>query len=1525
MRPALIFIFSALITTCAAQRFLAPLQTVDNLYSLGSKAILFADDGVHGREAWVSDGTSSGTHLIKDIMPGYNWGVSGKALTMDGYLYFQGNTKANGSELWRTDGTEQGTTMVVDLQPNEPNPYNPYYVDFGSNPTPMIVFKNSLYFLAYKPHTGQYGMYRTDGTEGGTSLVNDYGFEKYAATDNYLYFANFYNGVMYRTDGTNFTQLTLPETGGEKYVYDIEPGANGIFVVIGNYYYPNNFARLYYFNQSNDQFELIKDFSGTNDVSVANLTYSGGKLFFSVDTESSAPSSQLWVSDGTPAGTSMIKSDAWSPYYSDTNMSSFNPYNNGLVFMASGTEYRSVWFSDGTVEGTSKISEEEMYRSNDLPIPATVAGDFYFLSTTKHIISFDTEINMDVQFSQFGNDYLNSSYAMTTAGDHVFFTGNDGYGMGLWIIEPAPEINVGYSEYSSPGIQSNYGSFSWSSSKVDSCYTNKLYIKSVGTSDLYISSISVSNPDWYLAQSEIPAALKPGESIAIPITFIPAREGLRTGALEIYNNDGNEPIYTIKLSGYGQGQSPFGCKINDVIKVKEIRPQMHHSKLLLDVTSVNASAQPGTVVGNFSLEDENGPFSIELIDDPNSNNNVFTVEDQTLKVASSLKFGRKMLTVKVRAVREDESFVEDIFLITIDGDPSQAPVQTCWTGFEDMNFSIYDVAINSAGHYFAVGDNGKVIYSKDKGVTWEEKRITNLFIWGYTLTDIKFYGKLGVILGYSAFVFHSLDDGETWSMVGLTPGGDAIRNASFFDEQNGFGVDTRNRIWRTRDGGRNWEGGWQPQVFDPVTPLAAGPNTVIFKDWSSYQKSIDGGKTWTSFTTPGNVVDGGIWFVNDLNWYLIAANSIYETNDGGTYWYRKGALPATSGSMPATFASVSGSNMIVIVPYYGVYQSSNEGASWTQLYDMTGGAITNGMIRGNYGVATIVSQYSGTKGRAIFTTSDGGATWELSNYIPNTTFISVNFPSSKTGFATTSQQYGGPFYGPYYKTTDGGISWKAFAADKGFSNVYFRDELTGFGTAESGLYKTTDGGDHWNMVHSAGGSQYSFFGDHGVLMGNKVRWTDNGGETWTDGIAFDGSILGQMSFVNSQVGYISRYYQNIYKTIDGGHTWDEIEDTGDLKIWGIWFYDTSNGIAGGENGAVYRTTNGGVTWNKTYTEMSGTVVKLYVRSTGEIIATTNDYSYVNVWSSTDGGMHFNKISNLEGSGYIQVTETSIYFAEPGYSSSLWKQANGISAPAPPTISGPAVVCLNETAQFGAAAAYLELPEWTFDGPGGLTSNGAVAEAKFPGTGTFKVGARVTNGCGTSEFSYMTVDVKDMQVPLIDGPAEVPGIGKFTPENADVQMEYNWYAESAKSIDVANNEATIKWSEATNSIIQLSQKDPVSLCRATAYLEVVVTKGAPDDDPHNPDDPDDPVTGLESPNHLSVYPNPSSDVVYISIPEGATGDIVFLDSVGRKMSLKQSATSAGTYSYDVSDYSAGIYLIKLKLSTGQELGGRLLVK
>src|SRR5712692_10502693 len=96
-----------------------------------------ANDGVHGLELWKSDGTASGTALVKDINPGASGSSPGNFVSFNNELFFTATDAINGTGLWKSDGTTNGTTLVAAIVSGSSS----------TNPHNLAVLGNTLLFV----------------------------------------------------------------------------------------------------------------------------------------------------------------------------------------------------------------------------------------------------------------------------------------------------------------------------------------------------------------------------------------------------------------------------------------------------------------------------------------------------------------------------------------------------------------------------------------------------------------------------------------------------------------------------------------------------------------------------------------------------------------------------------------------------------------------------------------------------------------------------------------------------------------------------------------------------------------------------------------------------------------------------------------------------------------------------------------------------------------------------------------------------------------------------------------------------------------------------------------------------------------------------------------------------------------------------------------------------------------------------------------------------------------------------------
>ncbi|MFY0529160.1 ELWxxDGT repeat protein [Archangium gephyra] len=266
-----------------------------SLVAADGTLFFWADDGVHGAEPWTSDGTAAGTVLVRDVEVRPASSAPGDLTRVGETVFFRARTETHGEELWKTDGTAAGTTLVKDLNPGRG----------GSIPSDLRNVGGTLFFLADDGVRGM-RLWKSDGTEAGTVLLQDllpHGpFAHYGplgAMNGELYFV--LNDALWRSDGTR---------AGTTFVKSIAPG-------------------------------------GVNDSTPNFLGVLDGKLLFPVSRYASTGSwMELWGSDGTEAGTTVIKNLGVLPSHTST---AGVPLGGSLLFLGPAGQ---LWKTDGTEAGS---------------------------------------------------------------------------------------------------------------------------------------------------------------------------------------------------------------------------------------------------------------------------------------------------------------------------------------------------------------------------------------------------------------------------------------------------------------------------------------------------------------------------------------------------------------------------------------------------------------------------------------------------------------------------------------------------------------------------------------------------------------------------------------------------------------------------------------------------------------------------------------------------------------------------------------------------------------------------------------------------------------------------------------------------------------------------------------------------------------------------------------------------------------------------------------------------------------------
>jgi photosystem II stability/assembly factor-like uncharacterized protein len=452
----------------------------------------------------------------------------------------------------------------------------------------------------------------------------------------------------------------------------------------------------------------------------------------------------------------------------------------------------------------------------------------------------------------------------------------------------------------------------------------------------------------------------------------------------------------------------------------------------------------------------------------------------------------------------------------------------------------------------------------------------------------------------------SADLGETFIHVGSNyPGG----GGSFINSQIGWIRNNSNQLWKTTNGGETWNRQYPPIstynfhfVNENVGYLSSGASGV-----RSYAKTTDGGGTW-SLQSINNVVlsSATIFFYNENVGHI----SNYYTTDGGISW------STGPGFGYGHFFRFKNNIAIWWDKYYTkhFYVSANLGVTWEKVFKPTGewtqmeiineqtfiysdmyGAIYKTANRGvTWEVLTTPVLYLGrgffiddstgwTSGRGnILKTTNGGEDWL---FIPTNyrELINLKFLNHNRGFGL-ARSYNDQF--SLVTTYDGGFTWNSVATFSGslsFAEYNFYDSLFGYGVTHYCYFYTLDGGNTWVVDSTSGlkGRDIHFpTRTTGYIAGFPGFKTTDGGVTWIQRTSLAGKSI---FFIDSLKGW-KGYDWNLYRTSDGGQTFQHILDHGQQHDFGSFkFFDQNIGIMADRYFEyVWMTTNGGINWNEQF-------------------------------------------------------------------------------------------------------------------------------------------------------------------------------------------------------------------------------------------------------------------------------------------------------------------------------------------------------
>jgi len=352
-------------------------------------------------------------------------------------------------------------------------------------------------------------------------------------------------------------------------------------------------------------------------------------------------------------------------------------------------------------------------------------------------------------------------------------------------------------------------------------------------------------------------------------------------------------------------------------------------------------------------------------------------------------------------------------------------------------------------------------------------------------------------------------------------------------------------------------------------------------EWELLTKGFDTGTIYSIAIDPKNpkIVYAGSW-----------GSGIYKSIDGGNNWFKPyegtpfvdvNNLLIDPNNTDIIYASTFGK---------GLQKSLDGGKNWGVLKDGTGGFLamdyTNNKVL-----------YFGAQGGNIYKTEDAGISWKLIKSIEGAGRTSVAVDPKNPSIL-----YAGVEYVGFFKSIDGGVNWNlqnsgitnvrilSLAVDPVNSqNIYIG--TIDYGIESGGIFKSTNGGTNWTRVFNNGGIWSIAINPkntnivYGALNCCGILKSTNSGFTWEKIDSPDIFILGRTIAINpvdTNILFAGSWGGGVHKSVDGGKSWVEssfgMNDV-QTEYFAINPKDDSVYILVEEKG-IFKTSNGGQSWEK---------------------------------------------------------------------------------------------------------------------------------------------------------------------------------------------------------------------------------------------------------------------------------------------------------------------------------------------------------
>lgn len=251
-------------------------------------------------------------------------------------------------------------------------------------------------------------------------------------------------------------------------------------------------------------------------------------------------------------------------------------------------------------------------------------------------------------------------------------------------------------------------------------------------------------------------------------------------------------------------------------------------------------------------------------------------------------------------------------------------------------------AVQAGSRVIAVGERGQIIYSEDRGGTWNRARVPVQT----TLTSLFFADEThGWAAGHDSVILRTTDGGETWEQTYAALQQEApLLDIWFSDRMKGFAVGAYGQFYASVDGGRTWKKKRAISDDMHINSISGikGGTIYLAGEAGALYRSDDSGASWQRLASPYRGSFFGVLTLRSGGVLLYGLRGHLYRSDGGQANWRS---LLTAGEVSLFGGSEADKGEVVLVGQDGTVLLSSDNGKTFRLKKQPGSKAFSAAVR----------------------------------------------------------------------------------------------------------------------------------------------------------------------------------------------------------------------------------------------------------------------------------------------------------------------------------------------------------------------------------------------------------------------------------------------------------------------------------------------------------------------------------------------------------------------------------------------------